>query len=148
MYPWGWGGCCYGPTYVNIDITNNYYKWGKQTVISGPAGHGITSTTIGQTKFIHGNMNDDLYATHGGQVYRKTDSGWQRNVGPGSWTDVDKDNIDKSNVKGLDQAHDARHVNTLPTGRSMEPRPEPQRQHLNGGNFRASGFRGGGGGRR
>jgi hypothetical protein len=139
MYPWGWGGCCYGPTFVNINVTNNYNKWGKQTVISGPAGHGTTTTTIGQTKFMHGNKSDDLYAAHGGQVYRKTDSGWQRNVGPGSWSDVDK-----GNIKGLDQAHDARHANSLPTGRSIEPSREPQMQHLNGGNFRAGGFRGGG----
>jgi hypothetical protein len=145
MYPWGWGGCCYGPP-VNIDIDINYNRWGKQTVISGPTGRSVTATTIGQTKFIHGNMNDDLYATHGGQVYRKTDSGWQRNVGPGNWTDVDKGNIDRNNVNNLDREHNARHVNSLPTGPTAQPRPEPSRQNLNGGNARAGGFRGGGGG--
>lgn len=148
MYPWGWGGCCYSPIYVNIDITNNYYKWGRQTVVSGPAGGGFTTTKIGQTKFIQGNRSDDLYATHGGQVYRKTDSGWQRNVGPGSWTDVEMDKVDKGHVQNLDRERNARHANSLPTGRSMEPRPEPPRQNLNGGNFRAGGFRGGGGSRR
>jgi hypothetical protein len=153
MYPWGWGGCCYGPTYINVDVDNYYNKWGKKTVVSGPGGSGFTSATVGQTKFVQGNRTDDLYATHGGQVYRRTDDGWERNVGPGTWDPVDKGNANRDNVQHLDQSRDARHANTLPTGRQdvAPARQQPQMQPLRGGNSRAGaggGARGGGGFRR
>ncbi|AFY03175.1 hypothetical protein [Bdellovibrio bacteriovorus] len=139
MYPWGWGYCCYGPTFVNININNTYTNWGRHTVISGPAGHGITTNTIGQTKFIRGNDSSNIYATHDGQVYRRTDSGWQKNIGPGSW-----ENVDRKNTADLDHMHGSRDINRdvarPPTGRDFSGRPQLQ----GGGGFRAGGFHGGG----
>ncbi|WP_374034236.1 carbohydrate-binding family V/XII [Bdellovibrio bacteriovorus] len=139
MYPWGWGSCCYGPTFVNINVNNTYTNWGRHTVISGPGGQGITTNTIGQTKFIRGNDQSNIYATHDGQVYRRTDNGWQKNVGPGSW-----ENVEKKHTESLDRMHSSREttrdVSRPPTGRDMSGRPQLQ----GGGGFRAGGFHGGG----
>ncbi|WII71484.1 hypothetical protein QJS83_13525 [Bdellovibrio sp. 22V] len=139
MYPWGWGYCCYGPTFVNVNVTNTYTQWGKHSVISGPAGRGITTNTVGQTKFYRGNYRDNLYASHEGQVYRKADGGWQRYVGPGSWSNVDKAGV-SANLDKIHEGAKEEHLANPPTGRSFNIESRP---HLNGGGFRAGGFHGG-----
>lgn len=143
MYPWGWGGCCWGGSYVNIDIDNYYTNWGRHTVISGPGGGGINVNKIGDTKFYRGQGGSNIYATHDGQVYRRDGQGdWKRNVGPGTWTPVEK-----NNVPNLEHSHQAR-MDGDRQFQNMQNREAqvPNSSLRGGGGMRAGGFRGGGGG--
>ncbi|HWU44333.1 MAG TPA: hypothetical protein VN132_12870, partial [Bdellovibrio sp.] len=45
MAPWGWGSCCWGSVYLNIDVTNIYHNWGKTTIVTGPGGGGFNVNT-------------------------------------------------------------------------------------------------------
>jgi hypothetical protein len=144
MYPWGWGSCCWGPTYVNIDIDNTYHNWGKRSVITGSGGHGVAINTIGNTKFARGLDSNTVYAGHDGSVYRRNGKGdWSQYNGPNTWTPVSK----PDNIKSLEQAHDGR----APQQQMRQPAANMQRPSgaptLNGGGMRAGGgFHGGGGG--
>ncbi|MBS1971995.1 MAG: hypothetical protein JSU04_16915 [Bdellovibrionales bacterium] len=153
MYPWGWGGCCWGPRYVDIDVTNIYTKWGEHKVITGNGGHGMTINTIGDQKFARAHGSSNIYTTKDGELYRRTGRGdWQKQVGPNSWSDVDlKKNV---NAQNLEQVHN----NRIQENRDFQNR-NPQRSpsstdtmprlHGGGGGYRGGagggGFRGGGG---
>ncbi|WP_413294468.1 hypothetical protein ACLSU7_05040 [Bdellovibrio sp. HCB185ZH] len=146
MYPWGWGSCCWGPTYVNINVDNTYHNWGKRTVITGSGGHGVAINTIGNTKFARGLDSNTVYAGHDGSVYRRNGKGdWSKYNGPDTWTPVNK----PDNIQNLERSHE---------GRAPQQQPRQPAAHMEragggapalhgGGGMRASGgFRGGGGG--
>jgi hypothetical protein len=44
-----------------------------------------------------GRYGDDLYAGKDGNVYRRTDNGWQ-SYDNGNWSDVNRDNVNRDNV--------------------------------------------------
>ncbi|MBP7866871.1 MAG: hypothetical protein KA419_13090 [Acidobacteria bacterium] len=52
-------------------------------------GKGVGISTDHGTTTVRQTRNDDLYATHDGNVYKKTDDGWQ-SYDNGSWNSVDK----------------------------------------------------------
>jgi hypothetical protein len=153
MYPWGWGTCCWGPTFVNVNVTNTYTKWGEKTVVSGAGGHGVTVDTIGKQKFVKGNDSSNIYTRHDGEVYRRTPNGqWQKYNGPNTWADVN----DKIGKKDLDQIHQQR-----ASANEFHPDRTQFQNHQNferaggqpalrggGGGFHGGGFHGGGGFRR
>lgn len=97
-----------GATYQR---SNPYASWGESVVTKGDAwvhtghysdsrgtvagyetsqgGKGVgVSTQYGNTA-VGKTRNDDLYAAHDGNVYKKTDSGWQQYEN-GSWNSVEK----------------------------------------------------------
>ncbi|WP_413568405.1 hypothetical protein ACLWBD_12590 [Bdellovibrio sp. HCB117] len=142
MYPWGWGTCCWGGVYVNVDVTNVYTKWGKHSVITGPTGRGMTVNTIGGAKFARGNNDNIVYTRKDGQVYRRTGKdSWQRYSGPGTWSDVARDNQSVKNE--LENMHASGNFNER---RDLPERPAGDHQPLlrGGGGFGGGGFRGGG----
>ncbi|WP_413578185.1 carbohydrate-binding family V/XII [Bdellovibrio sp. HCB290] len=147
MYPWGWGSCCWGGTYVNIDVTNIYHNWGKTSVITGSGGHGMVVNTIGDTKFARGIGSDNVYASHDGGVYRRNGKGdWSQYNGPNTWTPVER----PDNIQNLERNHEARATRPdMPhTNRGAAP-PSPSNSNYlrGGGGARAGGgFHGGGGG--
>jgi hypothetical protein len=147
MYPWGWGSCCWGGTYVNIDVKNYYTNWGKHTVITGPYG-GMNVNTVGNTKFARAHGSDTIYAGHDGSVYRRNGKGdWDKYSGPNTWDPVKG----KNNVGDLERAHTARAPEQAaaraPTGREMQRAPDSNylRGGMRAGAGGGGGFRGGGG---
>lgn len=148
MYPWGWGGCCWGPTIVNVHVTNIYHNWGEHTVITGYGGHGVTINNIGNQTFARGNYHKDVYTTHDGQVYRRTGPNqWQRQIGPGSWSNVEPKNSPQA--KNLEQVHNQRlqenqNFNNNLNRQRMPSSEEMPNLHGGGSGFRGGGFRGGG----
>ena len=152
MYPWGgWGGCCYGGAYVDIDVTNIYHKWGQTKVITGNGGNGMTINTIGDQKFARAHGTNNIYTTKDGELYRRTGKGeWQKQVGPNSWSDVNLKN--NANAQNLERTHNQRlqeNQSFNSPDRQRAPSSSQSRPSLNGGGgYRASGggFRGGGGG--
>ncbi|WP_413581034.1 hypothetical protein [Bdellovibrio sp. HCB288] len=146
MYPWGWGSCCWGGTYVNIDVTNIYHNWGKTSVITGSGGHGMITHSIGDTKFARGIGSDNLYSSHDGGVYRRNGKGdWSQYEGPNTWSPVQK----PDNIQNLERNHDARasRPDTPQVNHSAGPRSPASSTNLRGGmHAGGGGFRGGGGG--
>ncbi|MEZ0391585.1 MAG: hypothetical protein ACAH59_05180 [Pseudobdellovibrionaceae bacterium] len=133
MYPWGWGTCCYGSSFVNVDVTNTYRKWGTTSVVTGPGGQRVGVATAGNTRVASAGTGE-VYARHDGQVYRHTEAGdWQRYVGPGSW-----ETTQAQSVADLDSMHTDRASEIQSTNRaqpsfnasSSAARPMPR---LNGG---------------
>ncbi|MNJ96852.1 hypothetical protein D3C87_145860 [compost metagenome] len=146
MYPWGWGSCCWGGNYVNVNVTNVYHNWGKTSVVTGPAGRGFRVNTVGQAKFARGIDSDMVYTRKDGEVYRRTGKNdWQKYDGPGTWSDVSKN----SNLRGeLDNQHAANrdlgaHDFNRSEAQHIDRQPSQHQEILRGG---GGGFRGGGGG--
>ncbi|AOY00169.1 hypothetical protein [Jeongeupia sp. USM3] len=105
MSPWYWGGggCCWGGgnTY-NINVTNNYNRWGHNSVITGP-NNTYRTGQIGQTHFATKQGSGDLYAGRDGQVYKRDSGGqWQKYQGNGNWSNIDKQQA-ADNVKSRAQ---------------------------------------------
>ena len=93
---WGCCGCCSSSTTVNVNktVTNvntssNVYNnsWSKTTVSSGSK-----SATVYQgpnTKVATNNQNNNVYASHDGNAYKKQDGQWEKWGGSGTgWEPV------------------------------------------------------------
>ncbi|WP_413288186.1 hypothetical protein [Bdellovibrio sp. HCB337] len=137
MSPWGWGTCCWGSSYVNIDIDNIYTDWGRHTNVSGPGG-GFNVNTVGNTKFARAHGSNEVYAGHGGQVYRRDGQGdWKRYDGPGTWSPVQ--GADQNKIQNLESARTARS-----SGQDFNP-PAARSQPRSHGTSGMPPLRGGGG---
>jgi hypothetical protein len=162
------GGAAYGPygargyaeaynprtgTSARTRQGSNYYSnWGSSAVrrgddwvksghYRGQEGGGMRYRTSDGNSGFAGRKGDDLYAGRDGNVYRRTDNGWQ-NYNNGSWNNVNRG--DRSNT-----------VNQL--DRSSSQRSSGNQRYSGSQNFSRSrssmprgggGFRGGGGRRR
>lgn len=93
---WGWhGGCCWGGWhggYANVNVYNHY---GNNYYHSGSNYYRATTGTIGSTQFARtqnttlARQGNNVYATHDGNVYKNTGSGWQHyNSSGNSWNNV------------------------------------------------------------
>ena len=121
-------------------------------------------TTIGQSG------SGDIYAGHNGDVYKKTDNGWQKYDGSKGWQGIETQDINPSrgatelgearNKAGngsidrgsygggtYDRSNDMRQLNRDYNARQYGNQRSQQRQSMGGG-MRGGGMRGGGGGRR
>ncbi|WP_432719525.1 hypothetical protein R0381_000347 [Jeongeupia wiesaeckerbachi] len=153
MSPWYWGGggCCWhGGNDVNINITNNYNRWGHNSVITGP-NNTVRTGQIGQTRFANKQGSGDLYAGRDGQVYKRNDSGqWQKYQGNGNWSNIDKqqaaDNVKSraqnyaNSPQGQQRVQNAKDFANSPQGqqaaqRAKDWKQSPQGQQA-GQNFR------------
>ncbi len=137
---------------------SNYYgSWGSTAVrrgddwvrsshLSGQEGGGMRYKTSNGNQGFVGHNGDDLYAGRDGNVYKRTDNGWQ-NYENGNWNNVDRQersnpsastrDVNRESVQQLDRQH---------TQRSMG-----NQRAASANNFqrsRASMPRGGGGRRR
>lgn len=163
--PYGAGGYreAYNPrtdTYARTRQGTNYYSnWGSSYVRRGDdwarsshvqgqeAGAWRYNTSNGNQGFV-GHKGDDLYAGNNGNVYRRTDSGWQQ-WDSGNWSSADRPDpqnrtgqartVDSSTLQGLD--------------RQAISRSRGTQNVQNYGNWRSSGgsggrMRSGGGARR
>lgn len=152
MYPWGWGGCCWGPAYVNIHVKNVYHNWGTRTVITGNGGHGLTVNSIGDQKFVRAHYDKNIYTAKDGEIYRRTGKGdWQRQVGPGSWEEVNlKSNASAQNLEAMhtNRMQENKNFNNQSRQRTPSSQPAPQPRGGASGGYRGGGGRGGGGFRR
>ncbi|BCL76005.1 hypothetical protein JHS3_17410 [Jeongeupia sp. HS-3] len=154
MSPWYWGGggCCWGGggnTY-NINVTNNYNRWGHNSVITGP-NNTYRTGQVGQTHFANRQGSGDLYAGRDGQVYKRDSGGqWQKYQGNGNWSNVDKQQAaDKlksgaqnyaNSPKGQQRIQNAKDFANSPQGqqaaqRAKDWKQSPQGQQA-GQNFR------------
>jgi hypothetical protein len=94
----GGGCCCCGSSSVNVNKTVNnytvngsnvYHSWDSKTVVSS----GSKSATVYRTpnsSLVTNNQNNNVYASHDGNVYKKDEGGsWQRwNSSSQSWQNV------------------------------------------------------------
>ena len=90
--------------------SNYYSSWGSTAVrrgddwvksghYSGQEGGGMRyKTSDGNSGFV-GHKGDDLYAGRDGNVYRRTDSGWQ-NYNNGNWNSVDRGDLNRPATTG------------------------------------------------
>lgn len=141
MYPWGWGGCCWHGSYINV--TNVYHNWGTHSVIAGPGGHRVLVNTLpGGSSFYRGGGSRSIYTTHDGQVYRRTGAGsWERNVGPGTWTPVTQKNVSSLESLHQERLNGERRFQGMPSHGANEFRGGVLH---GGGGMHAGGFHGGG----
>lgn len=149
MYPWGWGTCCWGPRYLNVNVTNIYHKWGRTSVVSGPEGNGFRVNTIGNARFVRGSSSDLVYTRKDGEVYRRTGHGeWQKYNGPGAWADVGRNSETRNELSRQHEApRDMIPDRTQNQFQHIDRQPSFQHQEMlrGGGGFRAGGgFHGGG----
>jgi hypothetical protein len=145
--------------------SNAYGNWGSSAVRRGDdwvkTGH-VRGQEGGAMRYRDSNGNsgfvgrkgDDLYAGRDGNVYRRSDSGWQ-SYDNGGWNDVNRDNANRGNrdsISSLDSQRAQRSAGNE-RARSSESfnrgRSTMSRGSYGGGGMRGGGgFRGGGGRRR
>jgi hypothetical protein len=90
--------------------------------------------------------NGDMYASHDGNVYKNTGSGWEKSNGNGSWSNVSK----PSSTSSSGGASSASHSSSAPEGMNEEAQNR-QRGEQSASRYqqsRSGGFGGGGGRRR
>jgi len=105
---WGCCGCCSSTTMVNVDKTvtnvngssNVYSNWSKTTVSSGSK-----SATVypgPNSKVVTNNQNNNVYATHDGNAYKKQDGQWEKWGGGGTgWQPVNMGSSETSTSQNL-----------------------------------------------
>lgn len=70
--------------------------WARTASYRGQEGGAMRYRTSNGNSGTIGYHGDDLYAGRDGNVYRRTDSGWQ-NYDNGNWNDVNRDNVQNAN---------------------------------------------------
>ncbi len=137
--------------------SNAYSSWGSTAVrrgddwvktghYSGQEGGGMRyRTSDGNSGFV-GQRGDDLYAGRDGNVYRRTDSGWQ-NFDNGSWNNVDKGDLNRPST--TDRSYNRDSISSLDRQRSQRDYGSQRaRSSQSFQRSRSSMSRGGGGRRR
>jgi hypothetical protein len=90
--PWGWhGGCCWGGWHGGYANLNIYTRYGDKYYRAGSGAPG----PVGNAQFARAQdtalarQGNNVYATHDGNVYRKTGGGWQHyDSSTNSWNNV------------------------------------------------------------
>jgi hypothetical protein len=83
-------GCCGSTTNVNVNVTKTTYNssnvysnsWSKTTVTSGDKS--ATAYRGPNSAVVTNNQNNNVYASHDGNVYRKEDGQWEKWNGSGN----------------------------------------------------------------
>jgi hypothetical protein len=95
---WGGGCCCCGSSNVNVNKTVNNYNvngsnvyhntWDSKTVVSS-GDKSATAYRTPNSAVVTNNQNNNVYASHDGNVYKKDDGSWQKwNSSSQSWQSV------------------------------------------------------------
>jgi hypothetical protein len=99
-------GCCAGSTTYNTNVnvnkttynsngSNVYNSWSKTTVSNGDKGATVYQGP--NTKVATNNQNNNVYASHDGNVYKKQDGSWDKWDGGGSgWQPVNTNTTSSS----------------------------------------------------
>ena len=89
---WGSSYVQRGDNWAQTAHRENYRTGQSASAIRTSGGGAAVSRTGpgGNTGTIARTGSGDIYAGHDGNVYRKTDSGWQQNSGSGGWSSVDR----------------------------------------------------------
>jgi hypothetical protein len=138
--------------------SNAYSNWGSSAVrrgddwvktghYRGQEGGGMRyRTSDGNSGFV-GRQGDDLYAGRDGNVYRRSDSGWE-SWDNGNWNDVNRgdrsSSANRDSVQQLDRQRSQRNSGNQRSGSSQSFNRSRSSMSRGGG----GGFRGGGGRRR
>lgn len=147
---WGGGCCCCGYSNVNVNKTVNNYSvngsnvyhntWDSKTVISS----GDKSATVYRTPnsaLVTNNQNNNVYASHDGNVYRKDDGTWQTwNSGSQSWQNVQNPRTAATTTGSSPSA--------MSTPRTQATQDAPRSGDLQSGGGQRLGGQDGGGGQR
>jgi hypothetical protein len=138
--------------------SNAYGNWGSSAVrrgddwvktghFQGQQGGGMRyRTSDGNSGFV-GRKGDDLYAGRDGNVYRRSDSGWQ-SWDNGGWNNVDRNNSNRNgdSINSLDSQRAQRSAGNERARSSQNF--NRSRSTMSRGSFGGGGGRGGGGRRR
>jgi hypothetical protein len=113
-------GCCASSstTTVNVNKTtynynngNVYSNWSKTTATSGDKSATVYSSP--DSKVVTNNQNNNVYASHDGNVYKKQDGTWDKWNGSNGWQPV--------NTSGTSATQSTRSTQTSPTSTSGQP---------------------------
>ena len=105
---WGCCGCCSSTTTVNVNKTvttvntssNVYNNWSKTTVSSGSKSATVYSGP--SSKVVTNNQNNNVYASHDGNAYKKQDGQWEKWAGAGTgWQPVNTGSSTTSTSQNL-----------------------------------------------
>lgn len=105
-------GCCWGTSTVNVNVNktvynyngnNVYNSWSKTTVSSGDKSASVYRGP--NSAVVTNNQNNNVYASHDGNVYRKDDGQWQKWNGSGNgWQPVNPPTTQKSEPSATTQS--------------------------------------------
>ena len=138
---WGGGCCCCGSSTVNVNKTVNNYTvngsnvyhstWDSKTVVSS----GDRSATVYRTPnsgVVTNNQNNNVYASHDGNVYKKDDGSWQKwNSSSQSWQNVQTTRPSSTTATAPQSSASASAPRTQPN--ESTPRAEGGAGQLDGG---------------
>jgi hypothetical protein len=131
----------------NTTVTSQHYSTAAGTTASAQSSSGAkfagTSAGPGSTA-VGKSSNGDLYASHDGNVYKNTGSGWQ-NYNQGSWNNVNKPAQSQSAANR--QSSFAGQGASKESGGFNSQQMDQERQSRERGGFESSRFGGGGDGR-
>ncbi len=143
----------------NQSATAQHYSTDKGTVASAQTSSGAkaagTSTALGSST-VAKSSDGNMYATHDGNVYKKTGSGWQSYDSNGNWNSVDKPTQPAAQQEKSEQPRPASAGASSSQSQSMQQEEENRQrgaqqsqrfeQSRGGGGSGGGGERSGGGG--
>jgi uncharacterized membrane protein YgcG len=137
----------------NKTTTAQHYSTSQGTVASAQNSYGGkaagTSTAFGSSGAAK-TANGDMYASHDGNVYKNTGSGWQQPNGSGGWDSVNKPSSEQySNAQKSAQSAEQSHSGSSFSSQMNQEaqnrdRGESQSQRFQGGERSSGGWGGGG----
>lgn len=132
-------GCCGSSSTANINVnkttynynnSNVYNSWSKTTVSSGDK-----SATVYQgpnTKVATNNQNNNVYASHDGNVYKKQDGQWEKWDGSGNgWQPVNTSSS-KTTQSSPSSSSSRQNPGAQQTGGQQSAQPRAQQQQASG----------------
>ncbi len=100
---WGCCGCCASSYTTNVNVNkttynynngNVYNSWSKTTVSNGDKSATVYSGP--DSKVVTNNQNNNVYASHDGNVYKKQDGSWDKWDGSSGWQPVNTSSTQKT----------------------------------------------------
>jgi len=124
----------WGQSYVsqgNKSATTQHYSNANGTVGSAQGSQGGkaygTSSAYGNTA-VGKSSSGDMYAGHDGNVYKNTDSGWQKSNGSGGWSSVNTQQAQQQ-AKQSTQSYEQQHPNSQ--ANAQQDKSSYEQQHPN-----------------
>ncbi|MDR3738890.1 MAG: hypothetical protein P4L40_07705, partial [Terracidiphilus sp.] len=124
----------WGQSYVsqgNKSATIQHYSNANGTVGSAQGSQGGkaygTSSAYGNTA-VGKSSSGDMYAGHDGNVYKNTDSGWQKSNGSGDWSSVNTQQAQQQ-AKQSTQSYEQQHPNSQ--ANAQQDKSSYEQQHPN-----------------
>src|SRR5215831_5956577 len=127
-------GCCGTTTTTNVNVNKTVYNgsnvynnntWSKTTVSSGS--ESATAYRGPNSAVVTNNQNNNVYASHDGNVYKKDDGQWQKWDGSGSgWQPVNTSSTTQSTQKSGTSTTQSAPSSTSSSSSSQNPSSQRQ----------------------